>query len=242
MGRAGLELVRENHSPEGHYQKLVALYEKRAKPEDPKSIPVRAPKAFVPAKRKVRVAFIGARGVIGKYSGLESYYEEVGSRLARAGHEVTIYCRSYFTPPLESHNGMRLLRLPTIRSKRLETAVHTLLSSVHVLSQRCDIVHYHALGPSLFSFLPRIVGKKTVVTVQGLDWQRKKGGRFASWVLRLGEASAIRLPHQTMVVSQTLQRYYQNRYGKKTSHIPNGASLREIRNAKEIYKTGIDAR
>ena len=26
MGRAGLELVRQNHTPEGHYQKLVSLY------------------------------------------------------------------------------------------------------------------------------------------------------------------------------------------------------------------------
>jgi hypothetical protein len=165
--------------------------------------------------------------------------EEVGSRLARTGREVSIYCRSYFTPPRENHNGMHLVRLPTIRSKHLETAVHTLLSSIHVLAQRCDIVHYHALGPSLFSFLPRIVGKKTVVTVQGLDWQRKKWGRFASWVLKVGEASAIRLPHRTIVASQTLQKYYQDRYGKNTSYIPNGAPVRYLRSANRIYEWGL---
>jgi glycosyltransferase involved in cell wall biosynthesis len=239
MGLAGLEFVRRNHSPEEHYQKLVALYEEMVKPKCSRAIPIQAPDASVPGNRKVRVAFIGARGVIGKYSGIESYYEEVGSRLARAGHDVSIYCRTYFTPPRENYNGMRLVRLPTIRSKHLETAIHTLLSSVHVLFRNCDVVHYHALGPSLFSFLPRIAGKKTVVTVQGLDWQRKKWGQFASWILRLGEASAICLPHRTMVVSQTLHAYYKDRYGKRTAQIPNGAPLRDLRSANEICKLGL---
>jgi hypothetical protein len=102
------------------------------------------------------------------------------------GHEVTVYCRTYFTPPTKEHNGMQVVRLPTIRSKHLETLVHTFLSTLHVLVQPCDVVHYHALGPALFSFIPRLAGKKTVVTVQGLDWQRKKWGRIAAAVLRLG--------------------------------------------------------
>ncbi len=83
-----------------------------------------------------------------------------------------------------------------------------LLSTIHALFSRSQIVHYHALGPALFSFLPRLVGKKTVVTVQGLDWQRKKWGWAASTVLRLGEQAAVRLPSSTVVVSHTLQEYY----------------------------------
>ena len=86
---------------------------------------------------------------------------------------------------------MRVRRLPTIRSKHLETVVHTLLSTVHAMTSDYDVVHYHCLGPALFSFLPRLAGKKTVVTVQGLDWQRGKWGRIASRVLRWGEAAAV---------------------------------------------------
>ena len=137
------------------------------------------------------MAFIGGRGVISKYSGIEAYYEEVGRRLVQMGHEVTVYCRNYFTPAQAEHNGMRLVRLPTIRSKHLETVVHTLLSTAHALTQGYDLVHYHALGPALFSFLPRLVRSKTAVTVQGLDWQRKKWGRAASWVLRAGRGRIV---------------------------------------------------
>jgi glycosyltransferase involved in cell wall biosynthesis len=248
MGQAGQQHVLQNHRPEAHYQALIGLYERLAKPGRPSGKPGRInverisvvdrnPVAF--PKKPLRVAFIGGRGVVSKYSGIESYYEEVGTRLAGMGHDVTAYCRTYFTPPGKQHNGMRIVRLPTIRSKHLETLVHTFLSTLHVLTQPCDVVHYHALGSALFSFIPRLVGKKTVVTVQGLDWQRKKWGRIASAVLRLGERAAVRFPDRTMVVSQTLQRYYGTGYGAKTSYAPNGGVLRDRRLPDKIWQWGL---
>jgi len=241
MGRAGFELIREKHSPGDHYRAMASLYDRMVRATNLRG-PTRSPLSNVPieGQRKVRVAFVGARGVIGKYSGIEGYYEEVGRRLAQSGHEVTVHCRTYFTPAQKVHNGMRLVRLPTIRSKHLETAVHTLLASLHVLFHPCDVVHYHALGPSLFSFLPRLAGKKSVVTVQGLDWRRRKWNPFAAWVLRLGERAAIRLPQRTMVVSRTLQSYYRKRFGAETIYIPNGTLLRERRDAKEIRAWGLE--
>ena len=191
-------------------------------------------------ERMLRIAFIGGRGVVSKYSGIETYYEEIGKRLTGMGHDVTAYCRTYFTPPGKEHNGMQVVRLPTIRSKHLETLVHTFLSTLHVLLKPCDVVHYHALGPALFSFIPRLAGKKTVVTVQGLDWQRRKWGRIASAVLRLGERAAVSLPTHTMVVSRTLQRHYTEAHGVETSYVPNGGMLRERRLPDKIFDWGLE--
>ncbi len=246
MGRAGWEKVRQCHTPEGHYQKLLSLYEgvvarRAARRREPVAMTAQPPwwlschasaaqnesPVAAEQKRRLRVAFIGGRGVISKYSGIETYYEEVGKRLAQMGHEVTVYCRTYFTPALAEHHGMRLVRLPTIRSKHLETVIHTLLSTAHAFTQSYDVVHYHALGPALFSFLPRLLGKKTAVTVQGLDWQRKKWGRLASAVLRLGERASVQLPNGTMVVSQALQRRYRETHGVEAFYVPNGGVLRE---------------
>jgi glycosyltransferase involved in cell wall biosynthesis len=190
-------------------------------------------------KPALRIAFIGGRGVISKYSGIETYYEEAGKRLVDRGHQVTAYCRTYFTPSVAEHNGIRVVRLPTIRSKHLETLVHTFLSTLHVLVQPCDIVHYHALGPALFSFIPRLAGKKTVVTVQGLDWQRKKWGRLASAVLRIGEYAAVSLPTQTIVVSRTLRKHYWDRYHAETRYVPNGGLLRQRRAPDKILQWGL---
>ena len=223
MGLAGRHLVATHHSPAAHYQQLIQLYQQvcsRAFRHEPTRT------AAATQKRRC-VAFIGGRGVVSKYSGIEAYYEEVGKRLVEMGYDVTVYCRSYFTPARKVYNGMRLVRLPTIRSKHLETVVHTLLSSIHAAFSGCDVVHYHAQGPALFALLPQLFGKKTAVTVQGLDWRRKKWGRFASRVLRLGELASARVPGATMVVSRALQEYYRLNYGIEAACVPNGATLRD---------------
>jgi glycosyltransferase involved in cell wall biosynthesis len=243
MGRAGWEMVRRRYAPEGHYQKLLSLYEglvsRKARVPSPASSPG-VEKLPMLEKRRLRVAFIGGRGVISKYSGIETYYEEVGKRLVEMGHEVTVYCRTYFTPGLAEHHGMRLVRLPTIRSKHLETVVHTMLSTVRALTQRYDVVHYHALGPALFSGIPRLLGKKTAVTVQGLDWQRKKWGPLASMILRLGERASVRLPNGTMVVSRSLQQRYREMHGVEAFYVPNGGLLRERREPRKILEWGLE--
>jgi len=221
MGANGRDRVQSKHDPNQHIQRLSEIYARLVFQRKLMSFP-EPPKAR--RRHGIRVAFIGGRGVVSKYSGIESYYERVGHELARLGHEVTVYCRNYFTPPKDTHNGMRVRRLPTIRTKHLETVVHTLLSTLHAMTADYDLIHYHCLGPALFSFLPRLVGKKTVVTVQGLDWQRAKWGALASRILRWGEAAAVSFPNATMVVSETLQRYYRDRHGRDTFFVPNGAT------------------
>jgi glycosyltransferase involved in cell wall biosynthesis len=233
MGAAGREMVRERHTPASHYAALAGLYERLI---EKRTVSVAVTAADKP---KLRIAFIGGRGVISKYSGIEAYYEEAGKRLAGMGHDVIVYCRTYFTPDLEFHQGLRLVRIPTLRTKHLETVVHTFLSTAHVLLSRCDIVHYHALGPALFSFIPRLFGMKTVVTVQGLDWQRKKWGRIASAVLRAGEKAAVRFPNQTMVVSSPLKQHYKALHGASTIYIPNGTVIRDRKTGPKLPQWGL---
>jgi len=238
MGAAARHRLREKHDPSRHMDALLAIYSRLA--PHPKILNFPAAVKSPQTGKRIRVAFIGGRGVVSKYSGVESYYEQVGQELARLGHEVTVYCRSYFTPPMSEHNGMRVRRLPTIHSKHLETVVHTFLSTLHAMFSDYDIVHYHCLGPALFSFLPRLAGKKTVVTVQGLDWQRRKWRWIASHILRLGEIAAVTLPNATMVVSHTLQQYYWQRYQRQTTYIPNGAAQVRRCTPRQLTKWGLE--
>lgn len=244
MGATGRERVRQKHDPQQHLDAMMEIYSGLITSRK------RLPVANVPAKAtsaksqtpagRIRIAFIGGRGVVSKYSGIESYYEQAGRELAALGHEVTIYCRNYFTPEIAGHNGMRIVRLPTIRSKHLETLVHTFLSTVHAMFSGYDIVHFHALGPALFSFLPRIVGQKTAVTVQGLDWQRRKWGAVAARALQAGEAAAA-FANTTMVVSQTLQHYYQRKYRRQTIYVPNGTELTPRRSPCRLPDWGLES-
>ncbi len=216
MGEAGLEKARRYHSPDLHYQALMEIYSRVAA----RKTAARPTTATSP--RPLKIAFIGGRGVISRYSGIETFYEEAGGCLAAMGHEVTLYCRNYFTPEQSHYRNMRIVRLPTLRTKHLDTLLHTLLSTLHACRQKYDVVHYHTLGPAIFSYIPRLFGARTVVTVQGLDWRRKKWGRFASAALRLGEWAAATLPDRTIVVSRTLRSYFRSLYAVETEFVPNG--------------------
>jgi glycosyltransferase involved in cell wall biosynthesis len=100
------------------------------------------------------------------------------------------------------------------------------LSTANACFSRYDIVHFHTLGPSLFSFFPRMFGKKTIATVQGLDWQRRKWSWFARSVLKLGEWASVTLPSRTVVVSRTLQQYFHTKYKGGVTYVPNGTEIR----------------
>lgn len=191
--------------------------------------------------RPLRVAFIGGRGV-GAYSGIERYYEEVGSRLAAGGCEVVAYCRPRYAPPQAVFKGLVVRRVPTVRSKHFETFVHTVLSTFDVCLRRVDLVQFHALGSSPFAWLPRLFGKRTVVSVRGLDWQRGKWGAIARFYLRFCETTSMVCPNATAVVSRTLRDHFEARFKRPVRYIPNGVARTELREAREIRRFGLQPR
>ena len=96
MGATGYALLSSRHSPQSHYSELTNCMRRLApRMENPKPAGTRL---LWRSRVRLRIAFIGGRGVISKYSGVETYYEEVGKRLAEMGHQVTVYCRTYFSP------------------------------------------------------------------------------------------------------------------------------------------------
>jgi glycosyltransferase involved in cell wall biosynthesis len=190
----------------------------------------------------LRIAFIGGRGIGSAYSGIERYYEEIGSRLAARGHSVVAYCRPHFAPDVPVYRGLRVRRLPTVRAKHLETIVHSILATFDVCFRRIDLVQFHALGSSPLSWIPRLAGKRTVVSVRGLDWQRAKWGRVARAYLRFCEWTSIHCPDATAVVSRALQRHFESRFGRRVRYIPNGVAPTERRPAVTIGRWGLEAR
>lgn len=174
----------------------------------------------------MKIAFIGQKGIPAHFGGVEFHVDDLSRRLARRGHHISVYVRSWYTPRyLTTYEGVRLLHTPTIRTKHLDAALHSFTSSLHALTQDYDIVHYHALGPSFFAWLPRLRGQKTAVTIHALDWQRPKWGRGAKAFLKLTERTALYLPHSTIVVSRFLQKYFERKYGRPVHYIPNGVNV-----------------
>jgi glycosyltransferase involved in cell wall biosynthesis len=185
----------------------------------------------------MRIGMIGTKGIPFP-AGIENFTEQVGSRLAERGHDVTVYVRPYVDVG-DVYRGVRIRHLPSINTKHLDALSHTFLASLDVLFASLDVVHYHALGPSVFSLLPRLRGLKTIAHVHGLDWQRAKWSTFASRCLRTAEYAAMYFPHRTIAISKTLKTYLETKYKRPVDYVPTGVEMHEYREPREIARWGL---
>lgn len=191
----------------------------------------------------MKIAMLGTRGIPASYSGFETCVEELGSRLVQRGHEVTVYCRSHHVKYEGSHyKGMRLVRLPTLQNKYLDTIIHTFLSTLHLLPRAYDVVLIFIAGNSLVSFIPRLGGKKVVLNVDGLDWQRQKWPALAKRYIQFAEYLATKLPHEMVTDSEVVERYYLEKYGKRSTRIAYGSDITPLPPGEHLARLGLEPR
>src|SRR6266567_1527811 len=143
----------------------------------------------------MKVAILGTRGIPASYSGFETAAEQLATRFAARGHEVVVYCRPHVVDPrLDEWGGARLVHLPTVRNKYLDTFVHTFLSALHAAHrERPDVALFFIAGNSPMCLITRGASIPTVINVDGLDSDRRKWNRFAKAYLRSAEKLSPRL-------------------------------------------------
>jgi glycosyltransferase involved in cell wall biosynthesis len=172
----------------------------------------------------LKIAMIGLRGLPATWGGVERHVEELGARLADRGHEVTVFTRPAYSDRRGDYRGMTLKPLPTVTRKHLEATVHSAVAAAATVGRGFDVVHFHAIGPGLFTPIPSLMSRARVVqTIHGLDDQRDKWGGTAQKVLGIARCMSARVPDEVVVVSEELGRVYRAEHGRETHHIPNGA-------------------
>ncbi len=174
----------------------------------------------------MRIGMIGHKGIPSRAGGVEIHVEELGAHLVARGHEITAYVReSYMDEIKESHRGIRLVPVKNINTKHFDAVLSSFTATIKAIRDKPDIIHYHAIGPSVFAWLPRIFGIKVVSTVHGLDWKREKWGKLAKIMLKFGEWVGIHFANKTIVVGKSLVPYYLDKHKKKPVYIPNGVMI-----------------
>jgi len=194
-------------------------------------------------ERSLRVAMIGQKGYPPVHGGIEKHVAELATRLVTRGIDVDVFSRPHYSDAdgPTAIPGLRVRRLASIPTKHLDAISHSILATGACICGGYDIVHYHAIGPGMLSGFPRwLSGKKTVVTVHGLDWQREKWGRLASGVLRVGELCSARFPDRTIVVSRALAEHFRRRHDSKTVSIPNGITAPTLRRPDAMRSLGVE--
>lgn len=187
----------------------------------------------------LRIAMLGHKRIPSREGGIEVVVEELSTRMAALGHQVTCYNRGghhvsgreFDEAQTKEYKGVALKTVPTLNKKGLAAMTASVTASIAAAFGKYDVVHYHAEGPSFMCWLPKLLGKRVIVTVHGLDHQRAKWGKLASTYIMLGEKNAVRFADEIIVLSRGVQHYFWDTYHRKTAFIPNGVKEPKVREA-----------
>lgn len=191
-------------------------------------------------KKRLRIAMFGHKRIPSREGGVEVVVEELATRMAKEGHRVTCYNRGghhvsgaeFDTQDRSEYKGVKIKTVPTVEKKGLAAVSASFFAAICSTFGRYNVVHIHAEGPASFCWLPRLMGKKVIVTVHGLDWQREKWkGGFASKYIHFGERMAVKWADEMIVLSREVQKYFEDNYNRNTVFIPNGVTRPEKKKA-----------
>lgn len=192
----------------------------------------------------LRLAVLGHKTIPSRQGGIEIVVEELTVRMAKMGHQITVYNRSghhvsgkeFDGKKLKEYKGIRMKYVPTIDKKGLAAMSASFFAAVAAAFGKYDVVHFHAEGPCAMLWLPKLFGKRCIATVHGLDHQRAKWGKLASTYIMLGEKCAVKFADEIIVLSNGVQNYFEKTYGRETKFIPNGVTRPVIREPELIIK------
>ena len=195
-------------------------------------------------ERPMRIAVLGTRGIPAAYSGFETAVEQITSRLTARGHEVTVYCRPHVVDRQHrTWKGARLVHLPTIRNKYLDTFVHTLLSALHAAYRlRPDVALFFIAGNSPMCLITRARGIPTLINVDGLDSDRRKWNRVAKTYLRAAERLSPTMATRAITDSHAVAHIFEQRFGKRIGVVPYGAEAPPDTGTDTLERLGLEPR
>lgn len=193
-------------------------------------------------KKSLKIAMIGHKRIPSREGGVEIVVDELSTRYVKLGHRVDAYnrCGTHVSGKKfdeargKSYKGVRLIQIPTFKNSTLNAPVYSVLATFRAVFGRYDVIHYHAEGPCMMLWLPKLFGKHVVATIHGLDWQRSKWEGLAVRVLKFGEKMAAKYADDVIVLSKNVQEYFRENYGRETVFIPNGVNRPTLRKADMI--------
>lgn len=177
----------------------------------------------------MKICITGTRGFPNVQGGIETHCQQLYPCLVKAGCDVSVITRStYVDSALNEFEGVKLIAVDNPKKKSIEAIVHTFLAILKAKKIGCDLLHVHAIGPALLIPFARVLGMKVVMTNHGPDYDRQKWGKFAKFILRLGESLGSRFSHKVISISKPITDALKRNYNCDSEIIPNGVVIQEI--------------
>jgi glycosyltransferase involved in cell wall biosynthesis len=185
----------------------------------------------------MKVIILGTRGIPDIQGGIETHCQELYPRLVELGADVTVITRKVYVNDLSilEYRGVKLKHIFSPKKKSLEAIIHTFLGILYARMQSPNILHIHAIGPSLLVPFAKLLGLKVVVTNHGPDYDRQKWGKIAKKVLILGERLGTKYANKVIVISTVINDILKNKYSRNDCElIYNGVDI-PVKSIKDDY-------
>lgn len=186
----------------------------------------------------MKIAVVGTRGFPDVQGGVEKHCEELYVHLAGKGCDIVVFTRRPYTSAhIRTYKGITLIPLNCPGNKFLEAIVHTFKGVIKARMLKPDIVHIHAVGPSLFAPFARLLGLKVVITNHGPDYMRKKWSQPAKIFLRFCERMGVSFANEVITIAKNIADDIKSKYGRESTVIPNGVNIPSPAETEAALKT-----
>lgn len=169
----------------------------------------------------MKIVVVGLRGFPNIQGGIETHCEELYPRIAQLGHEIIVVRRKNFVKenlPYQQYKGVTFKDISSPSISGFEAAIHTALGILYAKKIHADIIHVHAIGPSIMIPLAKLFGIKIVMTHHGPDYNRERWGLFAKIILKTGEYFAARQADDIIAISTVITDILEKKY-KRTKNV-----------------------
>lgn len=191
----------------------------------------------------MKIVVTGTRGIPNIQGGVETHCEELYPRLVELGYEVVLIRRSCYVAQnnkIKLYKGVILKDIYAPRQKNIEAFLHTFLAVFYAWKAKANIIHIHAIGPSVMTPLARLLGLKIVVTHHGMDYNREKWGKFAKMILKTGERLCVKYAHELIVISEDINTTIKQKYNRLDANlIYNGVNI-PLKSQRTTYIQSLD--
>ncbi len=193
----------------------------------------------------MRIAIIGHKRIPSNEGGIEKGVEQHAKRMVELGHEVHVYNRGnrhVFEKDYQKYKeyqGIKIITIPTTNGQS-EVPVYSFLATFRALFGRYDVISYRASGSCVMIPIAKLFGNRCIASLHGIDSQREKWGKFASWYLKLGEKNAAKFADECLVLSQNMKKYVDSTYGIDSIVFANGIERPIKVGLNEMKKFGLE--
>ncbi|MDQ0145996.1 DUF1972 domain-containing protein [Pseudarthrobacter niigatensis] len=174
-----------------------------------------------------KVSIIGTRGYPSYYGGFETAVRRLAPYLADAEWDVTVYGRDGSVERDPGHADHRIRSVLTLglNTRALSTMSYGLTSVLNAMIKRPDVALVMNVANGFWLPLLRLRGIKTVVNVDGIEWERDKWGKAAKLVFKAGAFFTAKFADLLICDAVEIQRIWRERYGVSSKFIPYGGDV-----------------